>query len=51
MKQFCVACGLLLTLAFPHAQSKRFITETDLFKFTWIADAQMSPDGATRVTP
>src|SRR2546428_12297045 len=26
---------------------KRFITETDLFKFTWIADPQISPDGST----
>ncbi|MBZ5556720.1 MAG: S9 family peptidase [Acidobacteriia bacterium] len=34
-------------VAGPRAQSKRFITETDLFKFTWIADPQISPDGAT----
>ena len=26
---------------------QRSITETDLFKFTWIADPQISPDGAT----
>jgi dipeptidyl aminopeptidase/acylaminoacyl peptidase len=26
---------------------KRFITETDLFKFTWMADPQISPDGST----
>jgi hypothetical protein len=32
-----------------HAQSKRFITEQDLFKFTWIADPQISPDGSTIV--
>ena len=31
----------------PRAQSKRFITEQDLFKFTWIADPQISPDGST----
>jgi dipeptidyl aminopeptidase/acylaminoacyl peptidase len=36
-------CGL----AAPRAESKRFITETDLFKFTWVADPQISPDGAT----
>src|SRR6266540_1182801 len=32
-----------------RAQSKRFITEQDLFKFTWIADPQISPDGSTIV--
>jgi dipeptidyl aminopeptidase/acylaminoacyl peptidase len=31
----------------PRAQSKRFITEKDLLKFTWIADPQISPDGTT----
>src|SRR5215468_5971190 len=31
----------------PRAQSPRFITETDLLKFTWIADPQISPDGST----
>jgi dipeptidyl aminopeptidase/acylaminoacyl peptidase len=36
-----------LTLAAPHAASQRSITETDLFKFTWIADPQISPDGVT----
>jgi dipeptidyl aminopeptidase/acylaminoacyl peptidase len=34
-------------VAEPRAQSKRFITENDLFKFTWIADPQISPDGST----
>jgi len=45
---------LLFTLAVcaalvgtPHAQGTRFITERDLLKFTWIADPQISPDGAT----
>ena len=28
------------------AQSKRPITETDLFQFTWIGDPQVSPDGS-----
>ena len=36
----------------PGAQGKRFITEKDLFKFTWIADPQISPDGIDgRVRP
>src|SRR3954447_20757411 len=36
-----------LLLAAPHAASaaKRPITETDLFKFVWTADPQISPDG------
>jgi dipeptidyl aminopeptidase/acylaminoacyl peptidase len=40
---------VLFTTAFaaPHAQNRRAITETDLFKFTWIADPQISPDGST----
>ena len=40
-----LAC-VLVSVA-PRAQTKRFITETDLFKFTWIADPQLSPDGST----
>ena len=28
-------------------QGRRFITEKDLLKFTWIADPQISPDGST----
>ena len=48
MKKFYVlACALALFAALPGAQGKRFITEKDLFKFTWIADPQISPDGAT----
>jgi dipeptidyl aminopeptidase/acylaminoacyl peptidase len=34
-------------LAAPQAQSRRFIAETDLYRFTWIADPQISPDGST----
>src|SRR3954447_19972305 len=37
-----------LALAAPHsllAADKRPITETDLFKFVWTADPQISPDG------
>src|SRR5450432_2247305 len=48
MKKFYVlACALALFAALPGAQGKRFITEKDLFKFTWIADPQISPDGST----
>ena len=47
MKKFYIACAVLVAMALPGAQAKRFITETDLFKFTWIADPQLSPDGAT----
>jgi len=32
----------------PSGSGKRSITEKDLFKFTWIANPQLSPDG-TRV--
>src|SRR5262245_5213596 len=41
-----LACIVLLA-AVPGAQSKRFITEKDLLRFTWIADPQLSPDGST----
>ncbi len=34
-------------LASPGAQERRLITETDLLKFVWIADPQISPDGVT----
>src|SRR6266513_2760755 len=40
---------LLLFAAAPtagHAQSRRLITDTDLFKFVWAADPQISPNGA-----
>src|SRR4051812_1559202 len=40
------ACAIVIGAA-PHAQNKRFITETDLLKFTWIADPQLSPDGSS----
>src|SRR6266542_492154 len=40
-----LVCTIALTTV-PRAQGKRFITETDLFKFTWIADPQISPDGS-----
>jgi len=42
-----LACAVVLASAAPHGQGRRFITEKDLFKFTWIADPQISPDGST----
>ena len=36
--------GVLLTGA--RAQDQRLITESDLLKFVWIADPQISPDGS-----
>src|SRR5499427_7219290 len=48
MKQSAaLALVLALVAASPRAQGPRVITEKDLFKFTWIADPQISPDGAT----
>jgi dipeptidyl aminopeptidase/acylaminoacyl peptidase len=49
LRRFSIVAALLVVTssALPRAQSKRFITETDLFKFTWIADPQLSPDGST----
>ncbi|HEV7517113.1 MAG TPA: S9 family peptidase, partial [Thermoanaerobaculia bacterium] len=44
-----VLAVLLLAAAFlpalPAAAAKRPLTETDLFRFVWIADPQISPDG------
>src|SRR5215211_8511490 len=48
MKKLAALLTLLVVCAAaPGGQGKRFITEKDLFKFTWIADPQISPDGAT----
>jgi len=48
MKKYAaLACVLVFVIATPRAQGRRFITEKDLFRFTWIADPQISPDGAT----
>ena len=33
----------------PRAADKRPVTDTDLFKFTWVGDPQISPDGSTVV--
>ncbi|HMD34725.1 MAG TPA: S9 family peptidase [Vicinamibacterales bacterium] len=42
-----VLATVVAAAASPRAAGKRFMTETDLFKFTWIADPQISPDGST----
>ena len=36
-----------LAVPAPGAMQKRSITEHDIMKFTWIADPQIAPDGAT----
>ena len=46
--RYALALLLAATLPIPaalNAAAKRPITETDLFKFVWIADPQISPDG------
>src|SRR5580704_13142451 len=42
-----VVCLVLFIVSVPGAKGHRFMTENDLLKFTWIADPQISPDGAT----
>ena len=42
-----IVLALALMAGAPRAVTRRPITETDLFKFTWIADPQISPDGST----
>jgi dipeptidyl aminopeptidase/acylaminoacyl peptidase len=41
-----LGCAVLVTIVSTRAAEKRFITETDLLKFTWIADPQIAPDGS-----
>ncbi len=44
-----ICCSLLLVLLATSccfAQAKRSITEKDLFRFQWIGDPQVSPDGS-----
>jgi dipeptidyl aminopeptidase/acylaminoacyl peptidase len=43
----CVLFAAVTLAPHAHSQGRRFITEKDLFKFTWIADPQLSPDGST----
>ncbi|MEW6129556.1 MAG: S9 family peptidase [Acidobacteriota bacterium] len=43
------SCLLIIVLSLPvplFAADKRNLTEMDLFKFVWIADPQISPDGS-----
>jgi Tol biopolymer transport system component len=42
-----VALLLVVFSGAPRAAAKRPITETDLYKFTWIGDPRISADGAT----
>jgi dipeptidyl aminopeptidase/acylaminoacyl peptidase len=45
----CICMLLVIGLSLPLASlgaDKRTITESDLFKFVWIADPQISPDGS-----
>lgn len=42
----CLALLLLASCSFVAAQNKRPITEKDLFRFQWIGDPQVSPDGS-----
>jgi dipeptidyl aminopeptidase/acylaminoacyl peptidase len=41
----CVVISLLVAGGGPEARQKRGITESDLLKFVWVADPQISPDG------
>jgi dipeptidyl aminopeptidase/acylaminoacyl peptidase len=46
---FWLAILLVVGMSVPfqsRGAEKRMITETDLFKFVWIAEAQISPDGS-----
>jgi dipeptidyl aminopeptidase/acylaminoacyl peptidase len=49
-----LAAFSLLFVPLPAQQAKRSITEKDIFDFVWVANPQLSPDGArvafTRVT-
>lgn len=46
-KRSLIVVAFLFLIVLPRAAEKRFITEKDLLKFTWIADPQISPDGST----
>src|SRR5258706_5241539 len=41
-----LSLSLVRPSAYPVAAEKRPITEQDLFRFNWIADPQISPDGS-----
>jgi len=42
-----LGCAILFTIVPGRGAEKRLMTESDLLKFTWIADPQISPDGST----
>ena len=46
-RSLLLVIAVALLVAVPRAAEKRFITEKDLLKFTWIADPQIAPDGAS----
>jgi dipeptidyl aminopeptidase/acylaminoacyl peptidase len=46
LRNLLLVAVVFAALAPAGAQERRLITETDLFKFVWIADPQISPDGA-----
>ncbi len=55
MRRVALALSLVIVSALPVAgQAQRLITDTDIMKFVWIAEGQISPDGRqvafTRVT-
>jgi len=49
LRRYAIALPILFAVAAPGpglAQVRRPITETDLFRFVWAADPQISPDGS-----
>jgi dipeptidyl aminopeptidase/acylaminoacyl peptidase len=46
MTRSAVLALVLLTSLGPSAAERRPITEKDLFKFVWVADPQIAPDGS-----
>src|SRR3984893_6515712 len=49
LHRYAIAFPFVFAVAFPRpssAQARRPITETDLFKFVWAADPQISPNGS-----
>ena len=46
LRPLVVSVAVLTCIAAPAAAQKRTITETDILKFVWVADPQISPDGS-----
>src|SRR2546423_1070029 len=44
--KFVILLCIAVAATASHAQSRRLIADTDLFKFVWAADPQISPNGA-----